>query len=125
MVASAMTSSSGGAELGTLTVVDKAKVKHDLHIMFFDRAVTLASADNAAVDVADAQMALGYIGTVAVAEADYTTVLASSTSATKLPAFFFNTAGGKHLYYLLVCRDSGGCDYGAVGDLVFRLAIRE
>lgn len=111
-------------ELIGVTLLDKEKAEHDLQILFFDSAVTVASADNAAVDVADAQMAAGYLGTVAFATADYTTVVAGSKTARKATEMFLVPNGTRNLYYLLVCKDSGGCDYGALGDLVVRLEYR-
>lgn len=115
----------GGLELLTLNLVDKAKVKHDLQLLFFSRLPVLASADNAPIDITDAEMASAYIGTVAIAEADYTTVMSGSTSVTKSLDMILRAEGGKNLYYVIVCKDSGGCDYGATTDLVMRLAFYE
>jgi hypothetical protein len=113
-----------GIDLRTLVVIDHAKVKHDLQLLFFNSAPTLASADNAAVSFTDAVAASSFIGRYALAEADYVDT-ASNSQATKALEMLLATKGSQDLYVVIVCVDSGGCDYGAVGDLVLRLTYFE
>ncbi len=117
-------SSSGTIDLKTLVVIDKAKVKHDLQLLFFNAVPTLASADNAAVSFTDAVAADNFIGRYSVAEADYVDT-ADNSQATKAPSLLLTGKGSDDLYVVLVCADSGGCDYGAVGDLVLRFTFLE
>lgn len=114
--------SSGAINLKTLTLVDQGKQDRAVDILFFSKAVTVASADNAAIDVADAQMIDGFVGRVVVAAADYVDV-AGSGGATKALDMVLSgeTVGSVNLWYLLVCKDVAGCDYVGTTDLVFRL----
>lgn len=106
-----------GAVLRQVTVVDKAKQKAALTVYLFDASPTVASSDNAAADVADAEMADKCLGKLAVAAGDYSDLSANST-ATVAPGVWCKAAAGTALYALAVT--SGTPTYGAVSDLVFR-----
>lgn len=59
-----------GLSLMSLTVLDTADQKAAFDILFFNAAPTIASADNAAIDISDAEMAKA-IGFVSVTADDY------------------------------------------------------
>lgn len=117
-------SSSHGIEVYSTVVIDKNKSKDAFDILFFSKQVTVTSADNAAVDVSDAEMAAGYIGKVSFAAADFTDI-ANNSHLSKDLSKILRGDGSKHLWYLLVCKDAGGCQWGGVSDLVMKLAFYE
>lgn len=118
-------SSSGRTlDLKNLFVIDQAKVKADLDILFFNALPVLASADNAAVSFTDAVAAANFVGRVSVAAADYVDT-ASNSVAQKAPTLLLTGKGSSVLYVVLVCKAAGGCDYAAVDDLVLRLNFLE
>src|SRR5688500_7837809 len=66
------------SRLKTVSIVDKAKQKAEMIILFFKELPTVASSNNAALDISDAEMAAKFIAKVTVAAADYTDISASS-----------------------------------------------
>jgi hypothetical protein len=108
--------------LKSVVILDKAKQKSALDIFFFDASPTIASADNAALDITDAEMADKFLGSVTIAAADYKDLNASSvvTATCDLPLKPTTTAGT--IYALLVSR--GTPTYGAASDLVLRLSFQ-
>lgn len=68
--------------LESILIVDKAGISKAIDIMFFSSSPTIASADNAALDISDANMAL-CIGHVSVAAANYVTSASSSIAYLK------------------------------------------
>ena len=115
------------AELCSVTVVDKAKQKAAIDLLFFNENITVASTDNAAADVTDAQMAANCLGKISVAGADYVD-LANSSVATvgNLKTILKNSsaykAKQKKLYMLVVSR--GTPTYTSTSDLTIRLGAR-
>ena len=107
-----------GAVLRQVTIVDKAKQKAAMTVLLFDESPTVASSNNAAVDVADAQMAGKCMGSVSVAAGDYADV-ANSSVATKATTFWARPIAGQTTLYALAYT-TGTPTYGADGDLVFR-----
>jgi hypothetical protein len=63
--------SQGAVRIMTLDVIDKAKQAAAFDILFFNASPTVASADNAALDISDSEMASKLVGMVSVASADY------------------------------------------------------
>ncbi len=116
--------SSGGVEVMTVTLVDAAKLKRGLDVLLFSRAITVASADNAAVSISDAEMASGFVGRLAFASSDYQETT-SNADVTKAVSMILRGDGSNNLWALLVCRDAAGCDYGSTSDLTMRLAYYE
>ncbi len=124
-VAGLLGDTSGAVDLKSLVIVDNAKVKHDLQVLFFNAQPTLASADNAAVSFTDAVATASFLGRVAVAEANYVDT-ASNSQVTATPGLLLPGAGAAaDLWMVLVCVDSGGCDYAAVDDLTLRFNVLE
>jgi hypothetical protein len=74
--------SSEAARLESVAVLDKVKQKAAFDILFFNAEPVVASADNAAMDITDAEMAAKYIGRVSIAGTDYAD-LANNSDATK------------------------------------------
>lgn len=72
----------------------------------------------------DAVAAANFIGRYAIVEADYVDT-ASNSQAVKQPNMLLAGKGTEDLYIVLVCADSGGCDYAAVDDLVLRFTYDE
>jgi hypothetical protein len=63
--------SQGAVRIMTLDVIDKDKQAAALDVLFFNASPTVASSDNAALDISDAEMASKLVGIVSVASADY------------------------------------------------------
>lgn len=99
--------------LSDVTIIDKAKQSQAIDILFFDESPTVASADNAAIDITDAEMGDKFLGRVSIATSDYS-ALANSSEAS--PASFNKVlkpiSSSKDLYALCVCR-SGTPTYAA------------
>lgn len=95
--------------LKSIAILDTAKQKVAFDIFFFNSQPTVASADNAAIDISDAEMAK-CIGHVSIATTDYCTDLAANSFATKsdinlvLKGAAPTTGAVKHLYAVLVSR---------------------
>ena len=71
----------GHVILQSITVIDQAKQSQPMTIMFFNSSPTVASADNAAIDISDAEMIAKCIGVVSF-DATYL-ALAANSVATK------------------------------------------
>ena len=95
------------ATLVSLTVLDTAKQKAAFDIFFFNADPTVASAVNAAIDIADAQMT-SFIGHLSIATSDYATDLAGSSIATQknIQLALDSAVDSTTLYYVLVSRGS-------------------
>ena len=100
-----------------LVIVDRAKQKSALDVFFFDASPTVASSDNAAADVSDAEMVDKCIGWVTVAAADYKDLNANSTATVKDINLPLKPAASGTVYVLVVSR--GSPTYGA-SDLTFK-----
>ena len=112
-------------ELLTLTVIDKADAKDAFSLLLFSSSAAVpTSADNAAASVTDALMSSYYLGKIAVAAADFTSTGANA-DAVKEVRRPLAPVGSKSLYGLLVCKDSGGCDYASTTDLVLKFGFLE
>jgi hypothetical protein len=106
-----------GAVLRQISVVDKAAQEAAITVLFFDELPTVASANNEAVNVADAQLADKCLGAVAIAAGDYVGLSAGSV-ATKQTALMVKANGSSSLY--AVAFTTGTPTYGSASDLVFR-----
>jgi hypothetical protein len=116
----------GVTRLKGVKVVDKSKQKAAIDLMFFNSQPTVASSDNDAYDVTDAEMAAKYAGILSVASGDYKDI-ANSSVANVVPAQPIliqaerNTASpyGKSLWVAIICR--GTPTYTSTSDLVIEL----
>lgn len=100
-----------GACLEKIVIVDKAKQSSALKLVFFDALPTVASSENAAADVSDAQMAAKCIGAVSIAAGDYVALNANSV-ATVNPAMAVRPSAGTNKLYVLIV-SAGSPTYGA------------
>lgn len=113
----AVAASGDGAILRQVSVVDKAKQKAALTILFFDSSPTIASTDNAALDVSDSEMAARCLGSVTIATTDYVDT-ASNSVATKQVTLPLKASGSSTIY--AVASTAGTPTYGSTSDLVLR-----
>lgn len=67
-----------GAVLQSITVTDKASQSSALDILLFNYTPTIASADNAALNISDSEMATKCIGVVNIPSASYKALSANS-----------------------------------------------
>jgi hypothetical protein len=120
-----LTEALAGAKRGTLeslVILDKAKQKSALVVHLFLASPTIASSDNAALDISDAQMASNYLGSVSVAAAAYIDLNASSVATYSdlgLPVEASSQAGT--LYAII---ESQGAPTYAASDLVLRFGFK-
>lgn len=119
-IASIVRTGVGTASLESIVVLDAAKQKAALTILLFNALPTVASVDNGAVDISDAEM-LKCIGHVNVAAADYVDVASSSVASVKNIALTLKPASGTSLYAVVFT--TGTPTYAAVGDLVFKYGV--
>mgnify|MGYP007071572752 CR=1 FL=1 len=56
----------GRVILSEVTLLDQAKQSQPIDLLFFDSSPTVASADNAPIDISDAEMAAKFIGSVSI-----------------------------------------------------------
>ncbi len=104
--------------LGSVAVIDKAKQKKEFDLFFFD-SLPVISADNAAFDLTDAY-ALGYIGHVSIAAADYIDSASNSFAVAKGVSLKMpDSGGGQTIYCVAVTRSTP--TYGSATDLMIRL----
>ena len=95
-----------------------------LVIYFFDENPTVASSDNAAIDISDAELEDKCIGQMTIAAADYDD-LANASVAT-VPAssngiVFRSQEAGGEIY--AVVKTSGTPTYAATDDLTFKYSV--
>lgn len=104
-VAGAFPANGSKINILSVSVLDKAKQNAAFEILLFNQLPTIASADNAAIDLTDTEQ-LKLVGVIPVLTTDYTTAYGSNSQATKMnvnlviPAYVSST----NLYALLVCR---------------------
>jgi hypothetical protein len=113
----AVPASSDGAVLRQISVVDKGKQSAALNVLLFDAQPTVASSDNAACDVADAELAGKCLGHVAIAAGDYVALSAGSVAA-KQVTVPVKADSSATLYALAMT--TGTPTYASTSDLVFR-----
>lgn len=109
---------SNDVTLADVFVLDKAKQSQSIDILFFKSAPTVASADNAAIDITDAEMEK-CIGSVSLSSSDYKALANSSyVNPDAFNKVLSPTDGSTKIYALAVCR-SGTPTYAA-SSLVFK-----
>jgi len=110
-----------GGLLESVTIIDKAKQKSDINILFFSALPTIASVDNAALDITDAIMASSCIGYVAVVAANYKDISGSSVATVNGLGLVLNRTTDD-IYAIMLC--GGTPTYGSTSDLVLKFGIR-
>lgn len=122
-LADVLPASSGTVNLMSVTIVDAAKQSKATDLLFFNKAITVASADNAALDVTAAQMKANFIGRVSIAATDYVST-ANTAEATKANINLVMSGGvdgDNDLWVMCQSRSTG--NYAAVDDLVITCAF--
>lgn len=77
---SAFQGQSGKVILQSITIIDQAKQSQPIDILFFSSSPTVASADNAAIDISDAEMDAKCIGVVSF-DASYVALAGNSVAS--------------------------------------------
>lgn len=109
------------AVLESVTIVDKSNQKAAMTLLFFESLPTVASSDNTALDISDAQMAK-CVGVVSIANTDYADA-SSSAAGCKTFDLPMRSAGAADLY--VVVKSGGTPTYGAATDLTFKYVFRQ
>jgi len=107
--------------LKDLVVVDLAKQKSALEVLFFNKSPTLISGDNEPLNISDADVAEYFVGNVSVAAADYKDLSASSV-ATVVADLSMNALGGQGTLYA-VAMSAGTPTYTSSGSLYFKFTF--
>lgn len=105
--------------LNAITIIDKDKESAGINFYFFDELPTVASVDNGALDITDAEMADKCVGRFAVAAADYTNLNASSMATAKVAGDGLLLTTKSSVLYV-VAQTIATPTYTAVNDLVFK-----
>lgn len=106
--------------INSITVIDAVKQKAAFRIYFFDEAPTVASSDNAALDITDAEMIGKCIGKVEIAAADYKD-LANCSVATVQGLNLVYTSKSSSLH--CICQSGGTPTYGATNSLTLKIGL--
>lgn len=122
----AVSSSSSTGAVMSITVLDKDKQDQALDILFFNSSPTIASVDNAALDITDAEMASKFLGAVRIAATDYKDLAASSVATVRVVGLMLqalhgaNNSTGTSIYAVIQAR--GTPTYTASG-LVLKIGV--
>jgi len=110
----------GTGTLMSVVVLDKAAQKSALNIWFFKNQPTMASTDNAAFDITDANLVLAEpLGFVSIAAADYVDSSSNAVGQASLAdAIMVQSAASDGTIYAVV-ESAGTPTYGSTSDLVF------
>lgn len=119
----------GLVELEDLLIIDGATQSQAIDVLIFESSPTIASADNAAINIADAEM-LKLVGSVSVAAASYKATASNSYVHATALQMMMKPAGpsgatpaSRDLYALMVCR-SGTPTYAA-SSLTLRFKFKQ
>lgn len=123
----AMDDASGTGTVVSLVILDKAAQGSALTLLLFNDSPTVASADNAALDISDAEMAK-CIGAIPIATGDYVTTASNSIATVRgINLLIGSTKSatnltGKSIFGLL---KSGGSPTYAASSLIVNLCIKQ
>lgn len=111
-------------ELTSLSVLDKSNGHQNANFLLhlFNASPAVASADNAALDISDAELAAKYLGTVEVASANYNNLAGSSVASLKAIGLILKVADGSTSLYGIL--QSKGAPTFAASDLVLNLGFK-
>jgi hypothetical protein len=96
----------GCGVLQSLTVADGDKQSKGITCLFFSASPTLASVDNAALDIADAQLHAKFLGAVSVVTADYEVLNAGSVACVKNINLPLVADDGNTIYAMLMADEA-------------------
>lgn len=111
------------AKIISLVVSDKAKQSKAFNVLFFNELPTVASADNAAMDISDAEMAAKFVGHLAVASADFI-ALANCSYATKANLNLVVKAGATKSLWAIV-QNKADPTYTSASDLTIMIGVEQ
>lgn len=114
-ITSATTATKFQTRLVNVSIIDKAKQSAAITIFFFNASPTVASSDNAALDITDAEMASKYIGHVEIGSGDYASIAASSVACKE--CYLMLASASANVY--AVAMTTGTPTYGSTSDLIF------
>lgn len=121
-LASAVRTGIGTCILESITILDKAAQSAAIQVLFFNASPTIASSNNAAIDITDAEM-VKFIGSVTIAATDYVTTASNSASTTKNIQLPLAPASGTSLF--AVAKTTGTPTYGSASDLIFTYNFKQ
>lgn len=103
----------GKVILHSITIIDQAKQSQPIDILFFSSSPTVASADNAAIDISDAEMDAKCIGVVSF-DSTYVALAANSCAAkTNLGLVLKQSTSAANNNLYAVCVIRGSATYAA------------
>lgn len=110
----------GTAKIVSLAIIDKAKVSVNLQVLFFNASPTVTSVKNAALDIADSEMAAKCLGSVAVSS--YTALNTNSVATVLESACGLKVQTNGKLFGILLCKGAAGSAFAA-GDLIVKIGM--
>jgi hypothetical protein len=105
----------------SISVLDKVSQSAALTLHFFDASPTVASSDNATLDIADAQLADKHICKVEIPAASYQALSASTVATVNAIDCLVSSKLTDDLY--MVVESAGTPDYTAGTDLVIKIGL--
>lgn len=114
-----------GVTLQNVLILDKAAQSAAMTIFFFDELPTVASSNNAALNITDAEM-LKCIGHVSITADDYATTSANSIACAKPVSVCvgLRSSNDSGTLYAVV-KTTGTPTYGSTTDLVFTYVFEQ
>lgn len=112
----------GTGVIQSVAITDASKQEVALNILVFSSSPTVTSSDNGTLAISAAELASKFLGHIAVAAADYTTLNAASVATVKgvsLPVK--STTGSKDLYF--ICQAVGTPTYTTTTALTLTFGI--
>lgn len=113
--------SSDTVVLSSIIVIDKAKQKSKIDILFFDKEPVLTSVDNAALSISDAEMVEKFIGRASVLDTVYVDTAANSDATVGNLNIILQGRGSGDLWCVLQCQ--GTPTYLSDTDLMIRVCV--
>lgn len=105
----------------SIVLIDQDNEKREIDVVFFDSDPSGTTfTNNAALDVADADMAK-IVGTVKITSADYISFADNAVATRSAIGLAFKTDGSRDLYAALVVREAP--TYTATTDIALRVTI--
>lgn len=123
-ITDAVDATSDASVLKTLTIVDSASQSSAIDLLFFNDLPTVASADNAALSITDAEMVAKCIGRIVIAAADYTALAANSVAVrNSIDEMMIPVGGSRDIYCVIQSR--GTPTYTAATDLTVKFLFEQ
>jgi hypothetical protein len=104
----------------SIALIDGAKQSIEADVLFFNASPTVASADNAAIDISDAEMAAKFVGSTTIYASDYKALANNSAATVRNVGLSLKTTASNSFYAVLVTR---GAPTYAVDSLKFVVTV--